>query len=112
MRSLWLVVLLEVACTNALDPRVENPRPTSPPPSVPSMIREASVRPVPITLPLPEAGPHPDYPTTVASGTGKIFTLEDPDRGPKVPTTYKLPPRGTLSWTTHGYCDLGPVEVA
>ncbi|MEJ7598449.1 MAG: hypothetical protein WKG01_11105 [Kofleriaceae bacterium] len=65
-----------------------------------------------ITSALPEAGPHPDYPTPVTSGTDKIFTLEDPDRGPRVPTTYGLPPRGSLSWSTHAHCEVGQLNVA
>ena len=48
----------------------------------------------------------------MTSGTDKIFTLEDPDRGPGVPTTYALPPRGSLSWSTHAHCDVDQLDVA
>lgn len=62
--------------------------------------------------PLPERGPHPDYPTPVAAGTDQIFTLEDPDRGPRAPLAYALPPRARLSWTTHVHCEDGIVGIA
>ena len=114
MKLIWAVVLLVIACRN-LEPHVDRPKspaPPSDPLTAHDRIRNGSAHPDRIISPLPDAGPHPDYPTPVASGTDTIFTLEEPDRGAKVPTTYKLPPRGTLSWTTHAYCDLDPLEVA
>lgn len=54
---------------------------------------------------LPEIGPNPDYPTPVNAGTDKIFTLEDPERGPAAPMTFALPARGSLAWRTHANCD-------
>ena len=60
---------------------------------------------------LPEAGPHPDYPTPVSAGTDKIFTLEDPERGPNAPRSFTLPPRGSLVWTTHAFCADDEVSI-
>jgi hypothetical protein len=82
-----------------------------------SVTVDAAVRVAPdarnqITSPLPEAGPHPDYPTPVAAGTDKIFLLEDPDRGAKVAVTYELPPRGSLVWTSHTHCEPDVADIA
>ncbi len=60
---------------------------------------------------LPEVGPHPDYPTPVAAGTDKIFSLEDPDRGPRPPLGYRAPTEG-LTWTTHEHCEGFIVGIA
>ncbi|MBA3539140.1 MAG: hypothetical protein H0T79_05895 [Deltaproteobacteria bacterium] len=57
-----------------------------------------------IGSPLPEVGPHPDYPTPVAAGTDKIFLTEEPDRGARVASTYALPARTSLTWTNHAHC--------
>lgn len=48
----------------------------------------------------------PRYPTPVAAGTDKIFLLEEPDRGPAVPTTAALPAASSLTWTTHAFCEV------
>ena len=61
---------------------------------------------------LAESGPHPDYPTPVAAGTSNIFFLEDPERGPPLPRSANLPPRGSLAWTTHAYCDTNKTTFA
>ena len=61
---------------------------------------------------LAESGPHPDYPTPLAAGTSNIFFLEDPDRGPPLPTRANIPPRGALAWTTHAYCSLMKTSFA
>jgi hypothetical protein len=115
MRLLWVVLLL-VACNDTSDRDKDAHLPVHPLPVEPGAgldaYRDSGVRGKRARSPLPEAGPHPDYPTPVASGTDKIFTLEDPDRGARVPTTYKMPPRGTLSWSTHAYCDVGTLDVA
>jgi len=58
---------------------------------------------------LPEAGPHPDYPTASAAGTDKIFSLEDPDRGPTAPRTIAIP--RDLAWTVHEHCADDPVAL-
>ncbi|MBA3395056.1 MAG: hypothetical protein H0T89_20585 [Deltaproteobacteria bacterium] len=50
------------------------------------------------------SGAHPDYPTPVAAGTDKIFSTEDPDRGPTAPLDFKMPPAGQLTWTEHEHC--------
>jgi hypothetical protein len=64
-----------------------------------------------IASPLPEVGPHPSYPTPVAAGTDKIFFLEEPERGPKSSTTFSLPARGALRWTTHAVCEPDTLAV-
>lgn len=66
-----------------------------------------------IGSPLPEKGPHPDYPTPLAAGSDKIFTLEDPDRGAKVAPTFDLAAltKGDLAWTTHAHCVPDTVDV-
>lgn len=61
---------------------------------------------------LPESGPHPDYPTPVAAGTSNIFFLEDPDRGPPAPKKANLPPRSSLVWSTHAYCETNKTTFA
>lgn len=61
---------------------------------------------------LAESGPHPDYPTPLAAGTSNIFFLEDPDRGPPLPRKAKLPPAGSLAWTTHAHCDTNKTSFA
>jgi hypothetical protein len=61
---------------------------------------------------LAESGPHPDYPTPIAAGTSNIFFLEDPDRGPPAPKKAAIPPRGSLAWTTHAYCDTFKTSFA
>ena len=61
---------------------------------------------------LAESGPHPDYPTPIAAGTSNIFFLEDPDRGPLAPKKANLPPRGSLVWTTHAYCETNKTTLA
>ncbi|HWU89136.1 MAG TPA: hypothetical protein VN253_17845, partial [Kofleriaceae bacterium] len=61
--------------------------------------------------PSARSGPHPDFPTAALAGTDKLFTMIDPERGPKAPIGMAIP-RGGLQWTTHATCDLdltGPV---
>jgi hypothetical protein len=58
-----------------------------------------------IGSPLPDADVDPMYPTPKRAGTQNLFTLEDPERGPKAPVDFKLPPRSALTWTDHAYCD-------
>jgi hypothetical protein len=61
--------------------------------------------------PSAQVGPHPDFPTAVLAGTDKLFTMIEPERGPKAPVGMTIP-RGGLTWTTHATCDLdvtGPV---
>jgi hypothetical protein len=49
--------------------------------------------------------PNPDFPTPRSAGTEKLFTLEEPDRGPRAPTKFVLPPHNTLQWTDGQYCE-------
>ena len=65
-----------------------------------------------IASPLPERGPDPDYPTPVSAGTDRIFTLEDPERGPRAPLAFAMPPRAQLAWATHVHCEDGIVSIA
>jgi hypothetical protein len=58
-----------------------------------------------IGSPLPDVGPDPMYPTPKRAGTQNLFTMEDPERGPKAPIDFKLPPRDSLTWTTHAHCE-------
>lgn len=56
--------------------------------------------------------PHPDYPTPLAAGTDKIFTLEDPDRGEAVAPTFDTKAlMAGLTWTTHAHCVADIVDV-
>lgn len=48
------------------------------------------------------SGPHRDYPTAALAGTDKLFTMVEPERGPKAPLGATIP-RG-LTWTNHGHC--------
>ncbi|MCX5746744.1 MAG: hypothetical protein NT062_30080, partial [Proteobacteria bacterium] len=64
-----------------------------------------AARPGAIGSPLPSATTDPDYPTPAAAGTDKIFSTEDPDRGPKVPVDFALPPKAELTWSDHAYCE-------
>jgi len=61
--------------------------------------------------PLPEVGPHPDYPTPVRAGTDQIFLLEEPDRGPKAPLAFVLPARSSLVWREHAHCEDDKLSV-
>lgn len=61
---------------------------------------------------LAEVGPHPDYPTPIAAGTSNIFFLEDPDRGPPAPKKASFPPRNSLVWTTHAFCETSKTRFA
>ncbi len=61
--------------------------------------------------PLPERGPHPDYPTPVAAGTGDLFVLEEPDRGPAAPIDFPLPGTVGLAWSSHANCEAGAETV-
>ena len=56
--------------------------------------------------------PDPDFPTPHAAGTEKLFTLEEPDRGPRAPTKFVLPPRSSLQWTDGMYCEDDVVQPA
>ncbi|MBL0216527.1 MAG: hypothetical protein IPQ07_21920 [Myxococcales bacterium] len=108
MKSLWLVVALCAGCNTK---RAEEQR------SAPTPLGKAPARaPIAesgreITSPLPEKGPHPDYPTAAAAGTDKLFFLEEPDRGPKAPLSYTPPPRTSLTWTTEPYCEVDQLGV-
>src|SRR5689334_6925921 len=64
----------------------------------------------PPASPLPEVGPHPDYPTPVAAGTDKIFLLEEPDRGPKAPLDFAIP-KPTKAWSETAGCTTYPADV-
>lgn len=71
----------------------------------------AIAEPMAHAAPPAQLGPHPDYPTPALAGTDKLFTMVDPDRGPRAPIGMTIP-RGGLSWTAHAHCapDLtGPV---
>lgn len=61
-----------------------------------------------------DLGPRPDkdFPTARAAGTEKLFTLEEPDRGPRAPTKYVLPPRTQLVWEDGMYCEDDVVQPA
>lgn len=61
--------------------------------------------------PLPEVGPHPDYPTPVRAGTDQIFLLEEPDRGPKAPLAFALPARSSLLWREHAHCEDDKLSI-
>src|SRR5688572_14524872 len=54
---------------------------------------------------IPEAFAHPDYPTVSRSGTGDIFYLEEPDRGPHV-TEVAIPGPAGLRFSEHRHCEL------
>ena len=102
MFKLALVVALLVACKD----REREPPPAARP-AVDAGARQPRPKPAPrqpITSPLPEVGPHPDYPTPVAAGTDKIFLLEEPDRGPPAPLDFVIPPNDSLTWTGHAHC--------
>ncbi|MEO8705065.1 MAG: hypothetical protein ABI867_33740 [Kofleriaceae bacterium] len=104
--SFYVLALLVVSCKEkTTEPAVPplpvvvdaaRATPTPAPPSKPTSPR--------ITSPLPERGPHPDYPTPAAAGTDKIFLLEEPDRGPKPPLMYELP--AGITWTEHASCTV------
>jgi hypothetical protein len=64
----------------------------------------------PVAATAPQTGPHPDYPTAALAGTDRLFTMVEPERGPKAPIAMTIP-RG-LTWTTHATCSpdvMGPV---
>lgn len=48
----------------------------------------------------------PLYPTPIAAGTDKIFLLEEPDRGPALPSSIALPAAASLTWTNHAFCEV------
>jgi hypothetical protein len=71
----------------------------------------AIAEPLASATPPVQTGPHPDYPTAALAGTDKLFTMVEPERGPKAPIGMTIP-RGGLTWTTHEYCTAdvtGPV---
>ncbi len=113
MRHLWVVVALCAACKEtkhvdqeSITPEVVPPTPAPLPAPVPTQPKRD------ITSPLPEKGPHPDYPTAAAAGTDKLFFLEEPDRGPKAPASYTPPPRTSVTWTTAAYCEYDQLGMA
>ena len=105
MKRLWVVLVLCAGC-NSKHKAEEKREPAAAPTAEPSETGRD------ITSPLPLKGPHPHYPTAAAAGTDKIFFLEEPDRGPKAPASYSPPPRASLTWTTHPYCEVDPLGVA
>jgi hypothetical protein len=106
MKVAWL--LLVVACAGCKE-KEQAPAQQVVPQETPAIPTEKPSR--SITSPLPEKGPHPEYPTAAAAGTDKIFFIEEPDRGPPAPATYKLPPRDSLAWTTSPYCEVDALNV-
>lgn len=71
----------------------------------------AIAEPLSTAAPGAQRGPHPDYPTAQLAGTDKLFTMVEPQRGPKAPIAMTLP-RGGLKWTAHAHCSAditGPV---
>ncbi|MBL9019021.1 MAG: hypothetical protein JNL83_32840 [Myxococcales bacterium] len=101
MRAVWLALF---ACAACKESKKEEARPRPLPDDEPPVAREAEP-PAPKTGGgLPEKGPHPDYPTAAAAGTDKIFFLEEPDRGPKPPSTYAIPK--DLTWTRAPSCEI------
>ena len=58
--------------------------------------------------PSAQIGPHPDFPTAVLAGTDKLFTMIEPERGPKAPIGMAIP-RGGMQWTTHATCEVDAV---
>ncbi|MBA3465356.1 MAG: hypothetical protein H0T46_35820 [Deltaproteobacteria bacterium] len=104
-------VMLLIACAGCKEkeppPRPHDPDPpVNPTPPIPTEKPSRS-----IMSPLPEKGPHPEYPTAAAAGTDKIFFIEEPDRGPAVPASYALPPRESLTWLTSPYCEVDALNV-
>lgn len=87
-------------------PPAPKPTPAAEPPKPTGPARSAGA----IGSPLPEAGPHPQYPTPAAAGTDKIFLLEDPDRGPRAPLDFKLP-RGRMAVSNHGHCEDDALSI-
>lgn len=87
------------------------PDPTATPSPAPKATGSAAPKKPPekVTSPLPEKGPHPDYPTPVAAGTDKIFLIEEPDRGPPAPLDFPYPT--STDGTPYAHCDAGSTAV-
>ena len=102
MRHLWVVLALCASCKARKHADEGAPAAPIPPPAPGRGIGS----------PLPEKGPHPDYPTAAAAGTDKLFFLEEPDRGARAPASYTPPPRASLTWTTSPYCEDDPLGVS
>ena len=66
----------------------------------------AIAEPIASAAPPAQLGPHPDYPTAALAGTDRLFTMIEPERGPKAPIGMTIP-RG-LTWTTHQSCAADP----
>jgi hypothetical protein len=111
MKVAW--VLLLVACSGCKGKDQPAQRDPDPPPTREAPKPETIAKPSRIiTSPLPEKGPHPEYPTAAAAGTDKIFFIEEPDRGPPAPATYKMPARDSLAWTMAPYCEVDALNIA
>jgi hypothetical protein len=106
MQVTWVLLLVACAACKAKEPP---PPPPVTPEEKPAIPIEKPSR--IISSPLPEKGPHPEYPTAAAAGTDKLFFIEEPDRGPPAPATYTMPPRGSLAWTVHPYCEVDAVSA-
>jgi hypothetical protein len=100
-----------VACGGKAEeaPVVDPTEAPSKTPATDAGAKKPLAKPPPVTSPLPEKGPHPDYPTPVAAGTDKIFLLEEPDRGPAAPLEFPYP--SSTDGTPHASCELGPTTV-
>ncbi len=94
MKRLWIVLL--VAACGQKPPATDDP----PEPAV----HHYDARPDAYEDPT-KPKPNPDFPTPRSAGTEKLFTLEEPDRGPRAPTKFVLPPRSSLVWTDGQYCE-------
>lgn len=108
----WMWVLAVLACASCKK-KLEDAEPPAPRSSEPAPVVVAPVV-APdagrdIVSPLPEKGPHPDYPTAAAAGTDKLFFLEEPDRGPKAPTSFTPPAK--LTWTDAPSCQIDQLGV-
>ena len=107
MKLAWVLLLVAcVGCREKKQPVQDDPAPRPKQPA-PTEKKPSGL----ITSPLPEKGPHPEYPTAAAAGTDKIFFIEEPDRGPAAPATYAMPPRESLTWTTSPYCEVDALNV-
>lgn len=106
MKAVWLALFACAACKG--ETKQDEPAPRPAPREEPAAAKSAQGE-KPASG-LPEKGPHPDFPTAASAGTDKIFFLEDPDRGPKAPSSYARPK--DLAWTRAGYCETYEKSIA